>query len=92
MSTPYRTLKVARALALQAAGSSWAGISVLPISSVATGSPGPAGRSGRPGPAGPIGPKGDNGSAGEPGPKGDTGPPGEQLGMECRCLQMVCCR
>ena len=23
---------------------------------------------------------------GEPGPKGDPGPPGEQLGMECRCL------
>ena len=45
-----------------------------------------------PGLAGPIGLKGDNGSAGEPGPKGDTGPPGEQLGMECGCLQMVCCR
>ena len=88
---PTEPWKNSRALTLQVAGSSCAGVSIMSISCAATGSPGPAGRAGRPGPAGPIGPKGDNGSAGEPGPKGDTGPPGEQLGVECRCLLVACC-
>lgn len=86
MSTPYRNLKE------YPPAPPGPGARFMPIFSAATGLPGPVGEAGMPGPAGPVGPKGDNGFAGEPGPKGDTGPPGEQLGMECRCLQVVWCR
>ena len=91
MSTPYRTLKEcqgpnsAGSWLLQGQGQPYVHLFYV------TGSPGPAGRAGMPGPAGPIGLKGDNISAGELRPKGDPGPPGEQLGVKCRCLQVVSC-